>query len=37
MKYALVDEIKTEATPKAQGKCLCCGEEVSTSMRRALL
>ena len=28
MKYALVDGIKTEATPKAQGKCLCCGVEV---------
>ena len=28
MKYALVDGIKTEATPKAQGKCLCCGAEV---------
>ena len=28
MRYALVDGIKTEATPKAQGKCLCCGAEV---------
>ena len=28
MKYALVDGIKTEAIPKAQGKCLCCGAEV---------
>ena len=28
MKYALVDGIKKEATPKAQGKCLCCGAEV---------
>ena len=28
MKYALVDEIKTEAKPGLIGRCISCGSEV---------